>query len=431
MLSWAYPIQRRQPLFSLQYRIPTDAFTLADLHSDGLDYTASIQVDAGTRCSQIPPSEWTVKLHIREELSEYYGDGDEDRVCSVTASVGPTAPGKTKAAAALSVECTVRAGVGEFCDNRVRITAQGSRSTSTASDALTSLVIKKDPYRNYQYDLRKGRSVHVQLVFYADQPDGDLTSRRADLKGLLDSQTLCDFTLECGGQEIRAHRAILAGQSPYFTAMFNTDMQEKLTGICHIHEFPADVVKALVQFVYTRTVVASGDSLMNLWRAGDFYDFADLRTECLCLMRETVARLAPDDAMEYFDFARFYNLPTLRTAAARVIGRGFYPTGVEALISPVGKRNVLNLLYKLPTERFIRDDRGADGVYFTCEFNVDVGSFGRSEIPFSVWIVRLIATRTGCRVYKPHIETDVIPKEPEKLTTAAAVSVGCRYSSQC
>ncbi|XP_055329619.1 uncharacterized protein LOC129582196 [Paramacrobiotus metropolitanus] len=428
MASWAYPVHRRQPLLSLHYRIPTDAFTLADLHSDGLDYTADILVDTGAGCLQMSASVWTVTLRIREKEEGYGGY----RVGSITASVQPKAPTKTTATAALSVECTVRAGTtsgaAKFWDNMVQVNAEGPRSSSSETNELMSLVIDQGADENYQYVLRKGRFVHVQLVFYEDPPNGDVRGRRADLKGLLDCGTLSDFTLECQGQSFRVHRAMLAGQSPYFAAMFNTDMQEKTTGICHITEFPADVVKALVQFVYTRTVVAAGGRLMDLWKAGDFYDLADLRTECLCLMRETVARLAPAEAIQYFDFARSYDLQTLTAVVARVIGREVYPTGVVALISPVNKRSVLNLLYNFPTERFIQDDRGADGVHFTCEFNVDVGSFGRSEIPFSVWIVRLIVTTEWSRFNDRYIyiEAQVVPKEPEKLTTAAAVSVECR-----
>ncbi|XP_055329896.1 uncharacterized protein LOC129582409 [Paramacrobiotus metropolitanus] len=167
--------------------------------------------------------------------------------------------------------------------------------------------------------LQKDRSVFVELTFHFDRSRGDAAVNRTDLQRLLESQSFSDVILRCEGQEFPVHQVLLASQSPVFAGRFrNMTEQSK---ICEIDDIGPDALRALIHYVYTRADVEAGSGVRELYEAADRYDMADLRAECLRVMQQMVARMSPDDAVDYFDFAREHGLEKLLAAAAWAIAR--------------------------------------------------------------------------------------------------------------
>ncbi|XP_055355880.1 kelch-like ECH-associated protein 1 [Paramacrobiotus metropolitanus] len=303
MASPAFPFNRNQTL-NLLYKLPTEQFVLGNITKGETCYTTDINVDGGPNYPQIPSSVWTVNLCI--------GYNPVDTLWTAS-HVWPKEPSdKLTSDCALTVECRVRPDAEGSCDNTVQIDPTGWKSIR--SDDLTKIVRFGDTHCS----LAKDCFVYVQLTFRIDQQSKNSIGR-ADLQRLLESQTLSDCTLVCAGQQFAVHRALLAGQSPVFAAMFQSDMQEKSTGICKINDISPDALKTVIQFVYTRADVTAGGSLMELWMAADKYDMADLRAECLRAMLVAASEATVEQALSYFDFAREHNLTKLRTAAVRVV----------------------------------------------------------------------------------------------------------------
>ena len=75
-----------------------------------------------------------------------------------------------------------------------------------------------------------------------------------ELKTLFDDRLLIDVYLCIGSIEIPCHRNVLSAASPYFRAMFTSDMSESKQEKVQLHEVEASSVKILVDFAYTGKV---------------------------------------------------------------------------------------------------------------------------------------------------------------------------------
>ncbi|XP_038959855.1 TD and POZ domain-containing protein 2-like [Rattus norvegicus] len=103
-----------------------------------------------------------------------------------------------------------------------------------------------------------------------------------DIGELWENFLFTDCSLVVGGQEFRAHKAILAACSPVFRAMFEHEMLESLTNCFEIHDIHLQVFKEMLAFIYTGKAphlhihsVATG-----LLAAADKYDLQDLKDMC-------------------------------------------------------------------------------------------------------------------------------------------------------
>lgn len=72
-----------------------------------------------------------------------------------------------------------------------------------------------------------------------------------DLSGLLQSGQSADVVLRCEEEEFKAHKLILATRSPVFAAMFDNDMKEKEKSCVEIVDMDKDVLREVLQYIYT------------------------------------------------------------------------------------------------------------------------------------------------------------------------------------
>ncbi|XP_077982399.1 kelch-like protein 38 [Glandiceps talaboti] len=93
------------------------------------------------------------------------------------------------------------------------------------------------------------------------------------LKGLNDfrkSGYLTDTVICVDGCEFPCHRAVLACSSPYFKAMFSSEMKETREGRITIDKISATVLEQLLEYAYTSTIV------INSTNAQELLEFANL-----------------------------------------------------------------------------------------------------------------------------------------------------------
>jgi len=83
--------------------------------------------------------------------------------------------------------------------------------------------------------------------------EGGKPDKLPSLGGVLfEDRELADASLNCGGSQLRVHRAILAARSPVFKSMFVGGMQESLTAVIEIPDVDASAAEAMVEYMYKK-----------------------------------------------------------------------------------------------------------------------------------------------------------------------------------
>ncbi|XP_041348810.1 kelch-like protein 12 [Gigantopelta aegis] len=100
------------------------------------------------------------------------------------------------------------------------------------------------------------------------------------MNNLRKSETLCDVQLRVENQSFAAHRIVLAACSDYFFAMFTNEMSEKSQSVIELHDISANVIKVLLDFVYTETVNVSVENVQELLPAACLLQLTGVKQAC-------------------------------------------------------------------------------------------------------------------------------------------------------
>ncbi|KHJ41240.1 kelch repeat protein [Trichuris suis] len=79
---------------------------------------------------------------------------------------------------------------------------------------------------------------------------------------------------------IRAHRVVLACSCPYFNAMFKSKMTETVKSSIFMHCVDADILEALVNFMYTGKITVTQKNVQDLLPAADLLQMTEVRDAC-------------------------------------------------------------------------------------------------------------------------------------------------------
>lgn len=88
-----------------------------------------------------------------------------------------------------------------------------------------------------------------------------------------DERKLCDVTLVVSGQEIQAHRLVLAASSQYFYSMFVRDMMESRQDRIELKGVDANAMRLLVEFAYSSKLEITTSNVQSLMTAASLFDF--------------------------------------------------------------------------------------------------------------------------------------------------------------
>lgn len=99
-----------------------------------------------------------------------------------------------------------------------------------------------------------------------------------------------DVILRTGDRNFKAHKNVLAAQSPVFCAMFENNMAEKDSGIVEITDLDPETVSSMLDFMYIGTVGdLSPDNGMKLYSAADKYEIVSLKQKCSCVLKSNLS----------------------------------------------------------------------------------------------------------------------------------------------
>ncbi|KAL3682622.1 hypothetical protein R1sor_000644 [Riccia sorocarpa] len=113
----------------------------------------------------------------------------------------------------------------------------------------------------------------------------------------------------CDGKSVYAHRFVLAGRSTVFQRMFDTEMNEKKSGIIRVEDTPAPVLRSLVNYCYTAEIEFTEEAPPNeLLKVADKYEIEDLKAVC---EDELSKHISKDNLSKRVTLARLYNAKKL------------------------------------------------------------------------------------------------------------------------
>jgi len=106
-----------------------------------------------------------------------------------------------------------------------------------------------------------------------------------NLLDLLNDPKDADVTLLVGNDQIKAHKAILSARSTHFRGLFESGMQESVTGKIELDDDP-EIIKEVLKFLYSGILPENIDTIaMELLPVADKYALNELKQSCINVIR--------------------------------------------------------------------------------------------------------------------------------------------------
>ena len=140
-----------------------------------------------------------------------------------------------------------------------------------------------------------------------------------DMGNLFNAGKFTDVTIVCQdqGKEFECHKAILAGRSPVFEAMFSLNMKEAEENKVTVDDIDADTFEAMLIFMYSGKVKnLQKEKAAKLLAAGEKYQMMDLKQRC----EESLSiNLKVDNVLDVLVTAYLHNASSLQSLAMKFI----------------------------------------------------------------------------------------------------------------
>ncbi|XP_074113668.1 kelch-like protein 6 [Cotesia typhae] len=102
------------------------------------------------------------------------------------------------------------------------------------------------------------------------------------IENYLLSTELSDVVITVNGDELPAHKLVLASHSTVFNKMLNTDMKEAKEDCICLDGFDLDIIKQVLMFMYTRRIQTENDIdvILKILSCAEMYHIKKLTTFC-------------------------------------------------------------------------------------------------------------------------------------------------------
>ena len=137
-------------------------------------------------------------------------------------------------------------------------------------------------------------------------PMPEKRSNCEDFKVYFNNSKFSDVDIKVGRKMLHAHKVILSSKSPVFAAMFEHDMMENRLNIVKIQDLSYEVLKKMLNYMYTGEVDLKDISLLA---AAEKYELLDLKRKCELQLCEEINQ---NNVLEYLKYADLYNADNLK-----------------------------------------------------------------------------------------------------------------------
>ncbi|XP_071828759.1 kelch-like protein 2 [Apostichopus japonicus] len=123
---------------------------------------------------------------------------------------------------------------------------------------------------------------------------------------------LCDVELEAEGVVIPAHRSVLAACSPYFSAMFRSELCESREERISLQDVDGSALTLLIDYIYTSEIKVTEENVQTLLPAASILQLMDVRNASCEFLR---GQLHPTNCLGIRTFADHHSCKSLQNDA--------------------------------------------------------------------------------------------------------------------
>lgn len=132
---------------------------------------------------------------------------------------------------------------------------------------------------------------------------------------------MCDVYLQCDdGSIFSAHKIILATVTPYFSAMFHSNMVENKQAVIKIQGVESSAMKSLIDFAYTTQTVVSSQNIFDVLTAANMLCFEDVEARIVQFLCEEIDL---ENCIDIFTVAEMINSKQLNLTANKFVANHF------------------------------------------------------------------------------------------------------------
>ena len=132
------------------------------------------------------------------------------------------------------------------------------------------------------------------------------------LNELRETNVLCDTTIRAQGRDFPAHRCVLSAGSPYFRAMFTSQLKEKERNLVELQDTKSTAISDVLRYIYTGKINIDSSNAQDLVMVADYLIIPSLKTKAANFLEGTVNGT---NCLALESFASRYNCESLKQAA--------------------------------------------------------------------------------------------------------------------
>ncbi|XP_062972512.1 kelch-like protein 40 [Elgaria multicarinata webbii] len=132
------------------------------------------------------------------------------------------------------------------------------------------------------------------------------------LKDLLDHSKFLDCVLKAKGKEFPCHRLVLAACSPYFRAMFLSDMEESKKKEISLEEVDPEVLGKILHYIYTSELEITEQNVQDIFSVANMFQIPSIFTVCVSFLQK---RLCLSNCLAIFRLGLMLDCARLAVAA--------------------------------------------------------------------------------------------------------------------
>lgn len=144
------------------------------------------------------------------------------------------------------------------------------------------------------------------LVLHDPNYSNDILRR---INTLRSERVFTDASICVGQEDLPCHRNVLAASSPYFKAMFTSDLREGLEPVVALDEVSPWIMKRIIDYVYTGRLEITTDNAQELLAAGSLFHYPAIVDACCKFLK---SQLFPSNCLGIEEFATMHSCKRLQ-----------------------------------------------------------------------------------------------------------------------
>ncbi|XP_073438286.1 kelch-like protein 40 [Dendrobates tinctorius] len=166
------------------------------------------------------------------------------------------------------------------------------------------------------------------------------------LKDMLDNDKFIDCILKIKGKEFPCHRLVLAACSPYFRAMFLSDLEESKKKEIDLEDVDPDVMGKILHYIYTSEIEITEKNVQDIFSVANMFQIPSIFTVCVSFLQK---KLCLSNCLAIFRLGLMLDCPRLAVSARdflcdrfNLITRDneFYQLSADELIAVISSDNL-------------------------------------------------------------------------------------------